>query len=186
MSEEKKNKKQSFLDNLNIFKRLKQVKNIGLIITIIFILILLIILFSNFDFMSLSSSVKTDGSTYTVGMDYVEKMEGKLTDVLTKIKGAGDVKVMITLENGATVVIASDNELKIITTDGAGKQTVSIVPVVLGNKNFEISSEIIPTINGVVIVSSGATNVNVKLNLYTATQTLLDLPAEKIQIFEGN
>lgn len=186
MSEEKKHKKQSLLDNLNIFKKIKQVKNIGLIITIIFVLILLIILFGNFDFMSLSSSVKTDGSTYTVSTDYLEKMEAKLTDVLTKIKGAGDVKVMITLESGTTVVVTSDDELKIITIDDAGKQSVSTVPVVLSNKNFEVSSEIIPMINGVVIVSSGATNVNVKLNLYTATKTLLDLPAEKIQIFEGN
>ena len=50
----------------------------------------------------------------------------------------------------------------------------------------EQSVEILPNISGVVIVSSGASDINVKLNLLTATQTLLDIAQNKIQIYVGN
>lgn len=190
MSDEKKKNKLSFLDNLGFVKKLKQVKHIGLIVVVIFVLILLLILFNDFDFLkSNNESVITETSTYTSYYQYAEKLEKKLKNVLGKIKGAGNVDVMVTLDGGTTMQIATDDEKTTVTNGSQTSITVSSSTILVDNEGQEtpiITGESLPTITGVVVVSSGASDINVRLNLLTAVQTLLDIAQNKIQIFVGN
>jgi stage III sporulation protein AG len=191
MSEEKKpTKKFAFLDNLNFLKKLKQVKHIGLIIFIIFVLILLVILLGDFSFTSTSTtSSVSQSSTYTSSSEYVESVEKKLVAVLSKIKGAGSVSVMISTDGGASVSIAQNEEQKTVINGTESTTTTSSTPIIITQNGQEVPiiiGENLPTINGVVIVSSGAESVAVRLNLLSATQTLLNLSQDKIQIFVGN
>ena len=191
MSEEKKqtNDKFDWLKNISFFKKLKQVKHIGLIITIIFILILLIILFGNFNISTSSAiSASTSDVTYTNSVEYAEQIESKLKNLISKIKGTGRVEVMLTLDSGTSVVLASNDETKTITSNGSTTTTVSATPIILnqnGNNLPVIVEEIVPKIKGVVIVSSGAKDVNVKLNILNAVQTLTGLSSSQIQILIG-
>ena len=185
MSEEKKEKKDSFkfLSNWSFLKKIKQVKHIGPIITIIFILILLAILFGDFSFgISKKTSVATEtSSTYVSSAQYALDMESKLKNLVSKIKGAGNVEVMVTLEKSAGVVLASNDQ----TTTNSGTTTVSVTPIMLeqnGQSSPVIIGETLPEIQGVVIVSSGASNTTVRLNILSAVQTLLDLSESQIQI----
>ncbi len=192
MSEEKKISKEKFdwLNNLSFIKKLKQVKHIGLIITIIFVLLLLLILFGNFNFLSSSSTISASSNsfTYTTNAEYIKNMEDKLKALLSKIKGSGNVEVMITLNEGAGVVLATSDE-SITTNNGSGSTTtVSANPVIItqnGTNTPVIVSENIPEIKGVVVVSSGAKDVNVRLNILNAVQTLTGLANNKIQILIG-
>lgn len=192
MSEEKKISKEKFdwLKNLSFIKKLKQVKHIGLIITIIFVLLLLLILFGNFNFLSSSSTISASSNsfTYTTNAEYIKNMEDKLKALLSKIKGSGNVEVMITLNEGAGVVLATSDE-SITTNNGSGSTTtVSANPVIItqnGTNTPVIVSENIPEIKGVVVVSSGAKDVNVRLNILNAVQTLTGLANNKIQILIG-
>ena len=161
MSEEKKSGKLSFLDNLKIVKKIKQNKHIGLIVVVIFVLILLLLLFSDFNF-NTSKMEMLETSTYSTYYQYAETLENKLKNVLGKIKGLGNIEVMVSLDNNSINVSNSNTS------------------------SDEQSVEILPNISGVVIVSSGASDINVKLNLLTATQTLLDIAQNKIQIYVGN
>jgi len=171
MSEEKKQKK-SLFDSLPFLNKLKQVKHIGLIVTIIFILILLLILFGGFgnskSFLTFSNSSNT--STTYQSNQYVDGLESKLKNLLGKIKGAKDVEVMIAYENGTTYV----------------GQNSSDTSLVSAGKTSNTSETTLPKITGVVIVSSGASDISVRLNMLMATETLLGLSADKIQIFVGN
>ena len=189
MSNEKKSSKLSFLDNLNFLKKIKQVKHIGLIIASIFLLILAIIFFGDFNFSSSTSSItSSESTTYTNCEDYVKSLEKRLKNVLGKIKGSGNVEVMITIENGIEYEIATDNESSTISKDGQTTTTSSSKPIIITNDGQEtpiIISENLPKITGVVIVSSGADDVFVKLNLLTATETLLNVSHNEIQIFVG-
>ena len=100
MSEDKKKKKLSFLDNLGFVKKLKQVKHIGFIVVVIFVLILLLILFSDFNILKINTDSNiTETSTYTSYYQYADKLENKLKRVLGKIKGAGNIEVMVTLDS---------------------------------------------------------------------------------------
>lgn len=192
MSEEKKISKEKFdwLKNLSFIKKLKQVKHIGLIITIIFVLLLLLILFGNFNFLSSSSTISASSNsfTYTTNAEYIKNMEDKLKTLLSKIKGSGNVEVMITLNEGAGVVLATSDE-SITTNNGNGSTTtVSANPVIItqnGTNTPVIISENIPEIKGVVVVSSGAKDINVRLNILNAVQTLTGLANNKIQILIG-
>lgn len=171
MSEEKKQKK-SLFDSLPFLNKLKQVKHIGLIVTIIFILILLLILFGGFgnskSFLTFSSSSNT--STTYQSNQYVDGLESKLKNLLGKIKGAKDVEVMIAYESGTTYV----------------GQNSSDTSLVSAGKTSNTSETTFPKITGVVIVSSGASDISVRLDMQIATETLLGLSADKIQIFVGN
>lgn len=192
MSEEKKSTKEKFdwLKNFSFLKKLKQVKHIGLIITIIFILLLVLILFGNFNIFQSNSAISASSKTftYTTNAEYIKNMEDKLKLLLSKIKGSGKVEVMITLNEGAGVILASNDES--ITTNNSGNSTttVSASPIIInqnGTNTPVIVSENIPEIKGVVVVSSGAKDINVKLNILNAVQTLTGLDVNKIQILIG-
>lgn len=190
MIEEKKESKNrfAFLANLSIFKKLKQVKHIGLIITIIFILILVLILFGNFNFSSKLSANTGTTSTYISSAEYTEKLEAKLESVLGKVSGAKNVEVMITLESGTSYILASNSETRTTTNSDGTTTTVVSNPIIIENDDKDnpiIINEILPKIRGVIVVSSGASDVNVRLNLLNAVQTLLDVPTGQIQILIG-
>ena len=196
MSENKDKKNVSILDKLPFMKKLKEVKYGGIIIAVIFFLILLFILFGNFNFdffgtskKNVSSSTSGDAITYQTTAEYVENLEKKLTSLLSKVKGAGEVEVMISVKSGSGVNIAESTETTTKTSNGAEVTTVSTSPILIdmnGTSYPIIKEEILPEINGVVVVSSGAGNFNVKMYLISAVQTLLDLPQDKIQILVGN
>lgn len=188
MSEAKKNNGLAFLENLTFVKKLKQFKHIGLIITIIFILILLLILFGNFNFISgTKTENKSSSSTYTTSGEFVDKMEAKLKNLLTRIQGAGNVEVMITLESGSNLVLSGDEDGKILTggNQSAIVSTNSFLEQI-GEDSSIVMQENLPKIKGVVVVASGAEKLSVKLSLMQAVQTLLDLSSDRIQIFIGN
>lgn len=67
--------------------------------------------------------------------------------------------------------------------DGAGRVTVMI-----SQENSEEGASADGQVKaiGVVIVADGADNVMVRMNLITATKTLLDVDADAIQIFDRN
>ena len=176
---------------MTFLKKLKQVKHIGLIVTIIFILILVIILFGDFNLFAKSSSttsVSSNEITYTTSLEYEKAMEDKLKNLIARIKGAGRVDVMLTLDSGTSVVLASNDETKTVSNGSSSTTTVSASPIILqqnGSNMPLIVEEVIPRIKGVVIVSSGAKDVNVRLNILNAVQTLTGLTNSKIQILVG-
>lgn len=83
------------------------------------------------------------------------ELEQRLGEILSEIEGAGRVSVMVTYETS-----------KGVTQSGSGARTEGAV------------------IKGVVIVADGADNVKVRLNLVAASQTLLDIDANSIQIYD--
>jgi len=147
----------------------------------------------NFSFFGPSTnSVATNTGeyvTYQTSAEYVEKMEAKLTSLLSKVKGAGQVEVMISIKSGSGIDLAENTETKTSSSNGTDTTTVSTSPIIIENGNAKspiVISEILPEISGIVVVSSGANDVNVRMYLISAVQTLLDLPQNKIQILVGN
>jgi len=170
-----------------IFKKLKSVKNIEVIIAAIFIGIVLLIFFSGDLF---STSGESDTITFSLD-EYGNAVETKMEDILCKISGAGDVKVMITFESGVEIITAETvNKQSNIVTDeysGGYRETESLVesntPVIISG-NAVILKEIQPKVKGAVIVSEGAGSIQVKIELIKAVSTLLSLEPENIEIFE--
>lgn len=191
MSDDKKKKGLfSSLSELSFVKKLKNIKHIEIIIVVIFILILLLICFAGnntFSFLSNKQATASSSSNimYVSTSDYVLGVESKLKSILNNINGAGKVEVMISVDGSSEIQFATDET---ITTNGqTTEKTINIVFVTKDGVNQPIiTSEKLPKINGVVVVSSGAKDTKVKLQLMSAVQTLINIDCDKIQILEGN
>ncbi|HBF86291.1 MAG TPA: hypothetical protein DDW54_01275 [Clostridiales bacterium] len=127
------------------------------------------ILFINF------GSVKTAEKSDTE--KYVASLESKLSSALSKVNGAGKVSVMISVSEGVSSVIATEEKK----TEEAGKTVTTANPVLVNGKPI-ILGEKYPEITGVVIVSKGAGNISVKMAILNAATTVLGVPANKVQI----
>lgn len=131
--------------------------------------------------------------------DYVRGLENDLSSILGKIQGAGRVSVMITLNGGTEIIPAKDESIsdkvtnekdtsggtRIInekTTDGK----VVFAAAQGGNSKPLIIKEINPEIKGVIVVAEGANDSKVKLKISRAVQTVLDVPAYRVTVYERN
>lgn len=194
-AEDKKqnNQPESIKKNAEKFGLLKVLKNKQIktiIIVLFFGLLALIILNSSFgdELTNLNSSDNNLG--YMSSLDYCEKLENKLVEVLSGISGAGDVKVMVTVASGPELNVASSKDERTNTTTSGNNTTTNTTlvedPIVItssGTKSPLVLSEISPEIKGVVVVASGAKDVSVRLNLLQAVMALLDVSSTNIQIY---
>lgn len=131
--------------------------------------------------------------------DYVRNLENQLSTVLSQIDGAGKVSVMITLKTGTEIIPAKDETISDKTTnekDTEGgtriinEQNTSDKVVFMNEQGGAseplVLKEINPQIKGVIIVAEGAKDPKVKLKLTEAVQTVLDVPAYRVSVFESN
>lgn len=115
----------------------------------------------------------------------VEALEQKLADTLSEIDGAGQVRVMLTVESGMKRVFAQDGNLEqekdaiyretqtVVVSTGSGKQETVLV------------QQVYPTFQGALVVASGGGDPAVRLKLTEAVAALTGLGTDKISICKG-
>lgn len=191
---EKKNEgeKISFKDKIDDFlQRIKKIKHIEVIICIVLIAIMLIV----YAGWQKSDRVASKEGSETVSA-YAET-EKRLATVLSKIEGAGKVECMITYDGTSELITAKTSTQNTVTREdnsgGSALKTVtsdeSSTPVMVtvnGEQVPVVLKEINPQIVGVIIVAEGANDVGVRLRLQKAAATVLNIDANKIQIFTMN
>jgi len=147
-----------------------------------------------------SESTQEDiGTSDNNASDYVRRLETDLASILSKIQDAGRVSVMITLESGAEIIPAKDESTSDKVTnekDTSGgtriineKTTddkVVFTAAQGGNSKPLIIKEINPEVKGVIVVAEGAKDSKVKLKISRAVQTVLDIPAYRVTVYERN
>ena len=119
-----------------------------------------------------------------------ETEKQRLASILSSIKGAGQVEVMITYEGEAEKVPAYDNNSTTSSTVDAQNrsttnQSTSSKPV-SGSEDLVVITEKRPQVLGVVIVAEGADDLSVQMELSRAAQTALGVDASKVEVFEMN
>lgn len=164
-----------------LFNKLKNIKNIEIIIAVFAVCLILLIYFSQNLF---SSKDTIQGVQKVESTKYIDELENKLSNVLSQINGAGNVKVLITIDSNSKQEYATNKETKTITSGNSTTTTTTEEIVIIQNKPLLVN-ETLPKIKGVIIVAQGASNVNIKLELLKAAQTLLEVEAKNIEIFIG-
>ena len=139
--------------------KLRNIKHIEIYITIIFAIILILIFFSSTGNKQSVSSNKSSSTkvTQTTITSYVDDMESKLEEILSQVQGAGNVKVMLTLDMAEATV-----------------------------KDNIIQSQSFPGVKGIVIVASGVDNTMVRMNILKAVQAVIDISSGRIEILSSN
>ncbi len=164
------------------FEKFKKIKHIHIYIAVLIGIVVCLVYFCSFR-PKKNTDKEVDNSTENYGttVEYIGFLENKLSNVLSKVSGVGNVDVIITLENGFSYEYATDTETKTIVSGGT-ETTITTETVILVSNKPVIIKEINPTIKGVVVVADGAKDVNVRLNILTAVETVLEIDRNNITI----
>ena len=154
-----------------IIDKIKSNKKIQTIIIAVLSVVLVIIFISSFKKTETASVEESQIS------DYVLRLENRLESALTKVEGAGNVSVVITIESGMETVLATEKTVKQI---GSTVETTES-PVIINGKPI-VLKEMYPKIIGVMIVAEGANNISVLSRIQQATVSLLDININQIEI----
>ncbi|MCL2696695.1 MAG: hypothetical protein FWE74_01285 [Oscillospiraceae bacterium] len=90
------------IKNLSAFI-VKNDKAVKIIVAVGFALILLILFSELFRFGGSREKAEAEAEIITGKSEYTQQLEGRLTDIISKISGVGSVNVMVTLEAGGQV-----------------------------------------------------------------------------------
>ena len=123
-------------------------------------------------------------------------MESRLENILKKIKGVGDVNVLITYSQTSVVIPMYNEDTSQTMTEesdsGGGTRTVNetvnkkdiVYEENNGSKVPVTQSTINPTIEGAIVTAQGAENAEIKTNIIQAIEAATGLATHKIQVFE--
>lgn len=118
--------------------------------------------------------------------DELSELEHRLEESLSLIDGAGKVRVMITWKDTGEKIVEKDMT-KSTRTDSLGNQEEnhsqsSVASRMSGDEIPYISNELLPRVEGVLVIAQGGGNSNVKQNILNAVMSLFPLEAHKITI----
>ncbi len=113
----------------------------------------------------------------------LEKFEEKLAQTLSQIEGAGQVRVVLTLESGSRQVLAQDRD-----SDGEGGGSTTTVTVGRGSGTQEVIplQTLSPNFRGALVVCPGGGEAQVRLRLVEAVSALTGLGSDRISVCQGN
>lgn len=127
---------------------------------------------------------------------YVEQLEKRLSELLTRVEGAGKVEVIITLRSSIERVVEKDigtQQSETQETDAqGGNRTVGsastnegTVYVTEGSSSAPyVVKTISPAVEGVVVLAQGAGRGSVSNELSEAVQVLLGIEAHRVKILK--
>ncbi len=171
----------------SFWERIKKVKHIEIYLTVIFALIIIAIYLSSLGLGKSKASSNIDNNnpenivTFSNSAEYTHYLENKLDNVLSSVKGASNVNVIITLESGFEYEYATEEETK-----QTGQGTITTTKLVLIDGKPVVVKEYYPTIKGIVVVAKGAEDVRVKMDLINLIQTVVEVQSANITILAGN
>jgi len=133
-----------------------------------------------------------DGNIKEQVEKYVTNLEDKLEAVLGEMEGVGKVKVMITLSDYGEAIVEKDtvdktNTVNETDSNGGSRNTfereVQLETVQIENSSGSypyVGKEILPSIEGIVVVAEGGGNATVVSQISKAAMALFPIEAHKI------
>lgn len=119
---------------------------------------------------------------------YEQELEQRLVQLLSRVEGAGEVAVMVTLENGTQAVYAQavqqSSDIAAAQSNGGSERTSYTAEVVLidtdGGEEALKETTLQPTVKGVAVVCTGAHQLHVVSRITELVSTVLGIPSNRI------
>ena len=108
----------------------------------------------------------------------VEEMERRLEEALSRVDGAGEVTVVLTIKSGARQILAQDSSRS---GEESSTSTV-VVSTGSGTEDAVVLQQVYPQYQGALVVCPGGGDPAVCLKLVDAVSALTGLGADKISI----
>lgn len=127
---------------------------------------------------------------------YAKKQEEKTAEILSRVEGIGDVKVMLTLSSSEEKITLQNSDMTEDTSEEADKaggsrkqeKQESKQESVLVQKEGEESPYVVqvnsPSIEGVVVVAEGVDSSRMKTEIIEAIQALFPIEPHKIKVMK--
>ena len=168
-------------DFKKIFGHIKNTK----VLSIIFILGIAMLIFP------IGNSEEKDKIKSENEIDFLEykgELEESLENIISKIKDAGKVDVMITFSDEGSTYFAKDATISYKEGENETTKTTDTSHILKSEGSSKESPLIIkktsPEISGVLICAQGAQNPQVKNNITTAVEALLGVKSHRIEVLE--
>ncbi len=171
------------IKNSKLIEKLRSVKNIQVIIAVVIAVIALLIYFITGASGSSKTVVDKDESGTSSRSETVSELEA----VLSQIKGAGKLKVLITYDGEGESVPAISYDSSTVTTKDGDKiteKTDTKSEPVMSKDSPVILKNLEPDIVGVIIVAEGGDDPTVVVKLMNAVKTALGIELDKIRVFD--
>lgn len=141
------------------------------------------------------------GKTQTSEADgvqkYEEELENRIREILSSVKGVGEVDVMVALSSSGEKVFRvdrSDNKSSTKETDASGgqrevvssqSQETTLLSSSSGSGNTPVvEKELTPEISGIIISAQGGDSPAVQAEISEAMEALFGLPPHKIKVLK--
>lgn len=112
----------------------------------------------------------------------LEEFEARLEAVLSRVEGAGETRVILTLNGGSRQVLAQDQQRD----EGGGAATTVVVGKGSGMQEVVSLQTLAPSFRGALVVCPGGGDPQVRLRLMEAVSALTGLGADRISVCRGN
>lgn len=177
-----------------LFKNLSKDKILlGLVVGVL--LFLLSFPLEKLSFTDESSKASEDSDLISDGAQtqYKETLERELEELLEKVHGAGQVRVLVIIKDNGEKVVEKDvqTESSSVSEGGEGSAleenfTNQENTVMENGQTPWVSREILPEVTGIAVVAEGGGSSVVKSEISSMLEALFGLPAHKIKVLEGN
>ena len=120
--------------------------------------------------------------------DYAEYLEHKLEQVLGQMEGVGKVSVMVTVADQGEDIIEKDKteHTSTVTNTDSGSMEMTTEETVYeesgGEKAPYVSKEILPEIEGVLVVAEGGDSPRIVSDISDAVKALFQVEAHRIKV----
>lgn len=112
----------------------------------------------------------------------LEAFEEKLEQTLSRIEGAGEARVVLTLDGGSRQVLARNQDRE---GDGGVSNTVVTVGKGSGQQEVVPLQTVAPQFRGALVVCPGGGDPQVRLKLIEAVAALTGLGSDRISVCAG-
>ncbi len=130
----------------------------------------------------LSDSSRIAGTEEDFSVDVLEE---KLSEILSRIEGAGDVSVMLTVRSGMERVLATDTEVSEQESERELQEKIVVISAEEGEEAVLIRQNY-PTFQGALVVCQGGDDPTVQLQLIKALSALTGLSSNRITVCKGS
>lgn len=128
----------------------------------------------------------TPSSTEQTDEEYLNELETRLAALLSQIKGAGEVQVMLTLQTGSRTEYQFDTQISSDTDGTENRSSEERKTVILSEGSAydkaAVSAVRYPQFQGALIVCEGADHPAVRLDLINAVSALTGLNSSQITV----
>ena len=129
-------------------------------------------------------NIETGGTSDVRETFDLEALEEKLSKTLSRVEGAGEVTVTLTLKRGMEQVLASDRATS-VSERGNSVEEETVLVSSGGGQETVLLTQKYPTFQGALVVCEGGTNAEIRLLLTQAVSALTGLGADRITVCKG-